>query len=119
MDDGKIFRYFGDKDTLTPITLNKIPGEWNINTTLPSTFITRSYLSYTYVLNGNHIWIFQPNSKRFQDIASWEYRGQFELKTDENIKNIYVPRDGSIYVTTDHGVYELKFEFVDGKVIFK
>ncbi len=119
MEDGKIFRYFGDKDVLSSITLNKIPWEWNINTSLPSTFITRSYLSYTYILNGNHIWIFQPNSKRFQDITSWEYKGQFELKIDEKIKSISVPRDGLIYVTTDLWIYDLKFEFIDGKIIFK
>ncbi len=119
MEDGKIWRYLSEKATLIPIILNKIPWEWNINTTVPSIFITRSYLSYTYVLNGNRIWIFQPNSKRFQDITSWEYKGQFELKTDEQVKSISVPRDGSIYVTTNLGVYDLKFEFIDGKAIFK
>jgi hypothetical protein len=119
MEDGKIFRYFSDKDTLNPITLNKIPWEWNINTALSSTFITRSYLSYIYILNWNKIWIFQPNSKRFQDITSWEYKGQFELKSEEEVKSINVPRDGIIYVTTNRWVYDLKFEFIDGKVIFK
>jgi hypothetical protein len=101
MEDGKIFRYLTAKNTLDPIVLNKIPGEWSIDTSLSSQFITRSFLSYTYVLNGKHIWIFQPNSKRFQDITAWEYRGQFELKTEEKVKHIYVPRDGFIYVTTN------------------
>lgn len=119
MEDGKILRYLGDSEKLSNITLNKIPWEWNINPILWTTFITRWNLSYTYIHNWNRIWIFQPNSKRFQDITSWEYRGQFELKTEEAIKSIAVPRDGSIYVTTDKWVYELKFEFVDGKIIFK
>lgn len=119
MEDGKIQRYTGNKDLLTSITLNKIPGEWKIDTTQNSTFITRSYLSYTYILNGNRVWIFQPDSKRFQDVKSWNYIGQFELKTDAIVKNISVPRDGLIYVTTTTWVYDLKFEFVDGKVIFK
>jgi hypothetical protein len=112
-------RYFSDKDTLTSIVLNKIPGEWNIDTTKTSAFITRGYLSYIYILNGDRIWIFKPDSKRFQDIKSWTYMGQFELKIDTLIKSISIPRDGTIYVTTKTGVYELKFEFVDGKVIFK
>jgi hypothetical protein len=119
MEDGKILRYTGNPEKLDNITLNKIPGEWNINPTLWTTFITKGNLSYTYIHNGNRIWIFQPNSKRFQDITSWEYRWQFELKTEETIKSIQVPRDGSIYVTTDRWVYELKFEFIDGKIIFK
>ncbi len=94
-------RYLGNKDDIKSITLNKIPGEWNLNPTLSSTFITRSYLSYAYILNGNRIWIFQPNSKRFQDVTSWEYKGQFELKTEETFKNMYVPRDGTIYIATN------------------
>lgn len=119
MDDWKISRYTGDQEKINNITLNKIPGEWNINPMISTTFVTRGNLSYTYIQNGNHIWIFQPNSKRFQDISSWEYKGQFELKTDETIKSISVIRDGSIYVTTNRGIYELNFEFVDGKIIFK
>ena len=112
-------RYFSDKDTLTSIILNKIPGEWNIDTTKTSVFITRNYLSYIYILNGDRIWIFKPDSKRFQDVKSWTYMGQFELKIDAFIKNISIPRDGTIYITTNTGIYELKFEFVDSKVIFK
>ncbi len=119
IDDGKILRYTGNKDSLTSIILNKIPGEWKLDTTKNSVFITRSYLSYTYILNGNRIWIFQPDSKRFQDIKSWTYIGQFELGTESTVKHISVPRDGLLYVTTNQGVYDLKFEFVDGKVIFK
>lgn len=119
MEDGKILRYLGNKDDIKSITLNKIPWEWNLNSSLSSIFITRSYLSYSYILNGNRIWIFQPNSKRFQDVTSWEYKWQFELKSEETIKHIYVPRDGTIFVTTSKWIYDLKFEFVDGKIIFK
>lgn len=119
MEDGKILRYLWDRNTLTSIILNKIPGEWGIDTSKTSSFITRSYLSYTYILNGNRIWIFQPDSKRFQDIKAWNYIGQFELNTESTVKSINVPRDGLIYVTTSTGVYGLNFEFVDGKIIFK
>ena len=119
MEDGKILRYVWDKDTVTSIILNKIPGEWGIDTSKTSTFVTRSYLSYTYILNGNRIWIFQPDSKRFQDVKSWNYIGQFELNTESVVKSISVPRDGLIYVTTSQWVHDLKFEFMDGKVIFK
>lgn len=100
MEDGKILRYIGDKDAIVSIVLNKIPGEWTLDTTKNSVFITRSYLSYTYILNGNKIWIFQPDSKRFQDVKSWTYIGQFELGTEAVVKHISVPRDGMIYVTT-------------------
>ena len=119
MDDGKILRYTGDATSLTPIILNKIPWEWDLDTSKNSVFVTRSYLSYTYILNGNHIWIFKPDSKRFQDIKSWSYIGQFEINTEDIIKSINIPKDGSIYLTTNRWVYNLKFEFVDNKVVFK
>jgi hypothetical protein len=119
MDDGRIQRYLGDKENISSITLNKVPGEWLLDTTKKSVFITRSFLSYTYILNGDRIWIFQPNSRRFQDITAWTYIGQFELKTEATIKSIYIPRDGVIYVTTSLGVYQLNFEFIDGKILFK
>jgi hypothetical protein len=119
MEDSKILRYTWDKNTLTSIILNKIPGEWGIDTSKTSVFITRSYLSYTYILNGDRIWIFQPDSKRFQDVKSWNYIGQFELKSNHAIKHISVLRDGLIYVTTTDWVYDIKFELIDGKIIFK
>ncbi len=119
MDDGKILRYTGDAANLTPIVLNKIPWEWDLDTSKNSVFVTRSYLSYTYILNGNHIWIFKPDSKRFQDVKSWSYIGQFEINTEDIIKSINIPKDGSIYLTTNRWVYNLKFEFVDNKVVFK
>lgn len=119
IEDGRILRYTGDKDNLSSITLNKIPWEWGLDTTKNSVFVTRSYLSYAYILNGDRIWIFQPDSKRFQDVKAWNYIGQFELKTDAVVKHISVPRDGLIYVTTSLWIHDLKFEFVDGKVIFK
>jgi hypothetical protein len=93
MEDGKIQRYIGNQDLLNSIVLNKIPGEWKIDTTQNSVFVTRSYLSYAYILNGNKVWIFQPDSKRFQDVKSWNYIGQFELKTDATVKHISIPRD--------------------------
>ena len=51
MDDSRIQRYTGNREILTPIILNKIPGEWKIDTTQNSVFITRTNLSYTYILN--------------------------------------------------------------------
>lgn len=118
-EDEKIYKYNTATNESRAITLNKIPGEWWINTALKSTFITKSNLSYIYILNGNKIWIFQPDSKRFQDVQSWTYINQLELQTTETPVSIDVPRDGVILMATDKGAYELKFEVIDGKVIFK
>jgi hypothetical protein len=71
------------------------------------------------VLSGKNLWIFAPDSKRFQDVTAWNYVAQLELQTPEDVRNIYVPRDGLIYVNTATAVYELVFEVADGKIILR
>jgi hypothetical protein len=65
------------------------------------------------------VWIFSPDSKRFQDVAAWNYVAQLELQTPEEIKNIHIPRDGLIYISTVKSVYELVFEIADNKIILR
>jgi hypothetical protein len=67
----------------------------------------RQNLAYAYVLSGKNIWIFAPDSKRFQDVTAWNYVAQLELQTTEDIRNISIPRDGLIYVVSEKAVYEL------------
>ncbi len=56
---------------------------------------------YVYILSGDRVWIFSPDSKRFQDINSLTYVAQLELQTEEEIRDIFVPRDGMLYTTTN------------------
>ncbi|MFZ2336799.1 MAG: hypothetical protein WAW59_00530 [Patescibacteria group bacterium] len=76
-------------------------------------------LSYTYVLSGRNIWIFSPDSKRFQDVTAWNYVAQLELQGTEEVRGINIPRDGLVYITTNNHVYELPFEVADGKIILR
>jgi hypothetical protein len=76
-------------------------------------------LSYIYILSGKNVWIFAPDSKRFQDVTAWNYVAQLELQTPENIRSISVPRDGLLYIVTSSSVYELAFEVADGKIILR
>ncbi len=101
------------------LILNKIPWEYTLGQEDPSHIIGGQNLSYVYILSGNRIWIFSPDSKRFQDISSLTYIAQLEIQTDEEVKDLFVVRDGTIYITTNLGVYEKNFEVVDGKILIR
>ncbi len=93
-NDQKITRIITSTNTLTGLTINKIPGEYTIGQHQDKTkIILASQLNYIYVLDGNRVWVFLPDAKRFQDIRSWTYIAQIELSTPENIRGITVTRD--------------------------
>ena len=120
-DEPKIYRMITkDGFSQSGIILNKVPGEYTLGKNEEETHvIVKQNLNFIYILSGNRIWIFEPDSKRFQNIRSWTYIAQLEISTDENIRNISVPRDGLIYIVTNLWVYELPFEFVDKNIILK
>jgi hypothetical protein len=100
--------------------LNKIPGEYNVGKDgIHTKLIVRGDLNYIYILNGDRIWIFQPDAKRFQDIRSWTYIAQVEVQTKEMIRDIAIVRDGLIYILTEKGVYDIVFEFVDNNIVLR
>ena len=117
-NDGKIHRILPGKPPFT-ILLNKIPGEYSLQEAGPTDIAIRPNLKYIYILNGNKIWIFEPDSKKFSDIRSWTYIAQFEIDTEEEIRSMNVPRDGLIYLVTNLWVYELPFELVDKNIILR
>lgn len=120
LQDGKILRYISGKtDIPKSMLINKVPGEYDIGQYSPTELFVRTNLTYVYILSGNRIWIFQPDAKRFQDIASLTYVAQLEIQTQEEIRSIYVPRDGTIDITTNLWVYEIGFEVADGKIILR
>lgn len=70
------------------------------------------------MLLNNKVWVFQPNSKLFQDTKTLSYIGQIEAKNGK-IKDFYVPHDGEVLTLTDKGLYTLKFEISNNKVIVR
>ncbi len=118
--DGKIIRYIGGTTGgQKNLTINKVPGEYTLWTEERTQIHTKANLSYVYVLSGKNIWIFAPDSKRFQDVTAWNYVAQLELQTTEEVKNIHIPRDWTIYIATSLWIYELGFEIADGKIILR
>jgi hypothetical protein len=73
----KLFTYPEYK--IQSITLNKLPKNYELeNKDELVKIVARSDLSYVYFFFNNRIWIFKPNSKRYQDVKSLEYIGQIE-----------------------------------------
>ncbi len=119
-DEPKIVRIISKEwSTESGIMLNKIPGEFLLGQSQNTQIVVRQNLNFIYLLSGDRIWIFEPDSKRFQDVHAWNYIAQLEISTDESIRSISVPRDGFIYIVTNLGVYDVPFDFIDKNIILK
>lgn len=54
-----------------------------------------------------------------QDIKAWNYIAQLNLNTTEEIRSMTIPTDGTIYVTTNLGVYDIHFEVSNESLIIR
>lgn len=115
-----ILRILGGKSyTTSKITLNGIPGTYEIKNPSTASLFLNKNIKYRYILDGNNIWIFEPDSKNFQDVKAWNYIAQLNISTLEEIRSIDVPRDGLIYVTTNMGIYDIPFEISNKNLIIR
>ncbi len=117
-NDQRVIRAVWSNGSATGLVLNNIPGDYTVGQNSKNTRIVLSAnLNYIYILDKNRVWIFLPDSKRFQDVRSWSYVAQLELSSKDKIIDIAVPRDGLIYVLTEKSVYSIWFEFVENNIV--
>lgn len=117
-DDGKLFKFFSaPRYRLESIVLNRLPQNYTIGNSNVK-MVVRNNLNYIYMLIGDKIFIFEPNTKVFTDTKSLTYRWQIEGKT-ESILWLHVPRDGEIQVLTKSGIYKLNFEVKEEKLLVR
>lgn len=128
--DGGIYLLKGDLSLIkvfrTPsyrvesIVLNKLPKNYDRDPTKNNKvdMIARQDLNYVYMLLENKILIFEPNTKRYQDVKSLNYLGQVEGK-DFQIRDFYVDSDGTVFVLSDTGLYKMNFEVNDENLIVR
>jgi hypothetical protein len=45
--------------------------------------VVEENLSYIYIQSDDRIWIFSPDSKRFQDVTAWNYVAQLEVSSGD------------------------------------
>lgn len=116
----KLFTYPEYK--IQSIVLNKLPKNYELEDKDELIkIVARAELNYVYFFFNNRIWIFKPNSRRYQDVNSLEYIGQIEW-AKEKIKDIYVNYDNQIWeisVVYNNWVYKLKFDVTDEGIIIR
>jgi len=102
------------------IVLNKLPKNYDRDPTKNNKvdLIARQDLNYVYMLLENKILIFEPNTKRYQDVKSLNYLGQVEGK-DFQIQDFYVDSDGTLFVLSDTGLYKMNFEVNEENLIVR
>lgn len=108
----KLFAYPEYK--LKNIVLNKLPNNYNLQENSKNVkIIARNNLSYIYLFFNNKIWIFEPNSRRYQDVSALTYVGQIEWSKSQ-IKDVYIKHDNNnnweALAITDNWIFKLNFE---------
>ena len=105
---------------LESLVLNKLPKNYDIDEWKESIVEIKAWntLNYVYIFLNNKVLIFKPNTNRYQDTKSLEFIGQIEGR-DFVIKDFYVNNDGDLMILWDDGVYKMKFEVSDGRLIVR
>ncbi len=116
--DMSMIKFFASpKYRLQSLILNKLPKNYGYSDGKID-IKTAANLNYVYMLLDNKIWIFKPDSTRYQDTKSLTYLGQIEWQNYQ-IKDFYVKNDGEVYIINNDGLYKMKFEENDGKIILR
>ena len=114
----EMIKFFASpKYRLQSLALNKLPKNYGFSEGKID-IKTAANLNYVYMLLDNKIWIFKPDSNRYQDTQSLTYLGQIEWQ-NYTIKDFYVKNDGEIYIINNDGLYKMKFEENDGAIILR
>lgn len=104
-----------------PIIINGL-GINTIKDTNPETFKVYASDSYqeVYLLADNRIWVFIPNSKRFNDVFNITYVWQIDVG-DKKITDIAIEQNGDVrkiyFWSSKSGVYMTKITIKDNKIM--
>lgn len=111
--------FSGSKSRLERLSLSKAPDNYNItDSDSPLKIKTRKDLNYVYMLLKNKIFVFKPNSKRYQDTKDLKYVGQVEWSKFKII-DFYIKHDGELMILNESGIYKMNFEVSDGKLLVR
>ncbi len=105
------------KYRMQSLILNQLPRNYGFSSGKID-IKTGPNLNYVYMLLDNKVWIFKPDTRRYQDTKSLTYLGQIEWQNYE-IQDFYVKNDGEVYIINNNGLYKMKFEENDGKIILR
>lgn len=100
------------------IVLNKLPKNYKTLNPTNSTIITKDNLNYIYMLINNTIFVFEPSSKRYQDVKSLTYLWEIEWEKYP-ILSININHDWEINILNETWLYKLWFDVSDWKLMLK
>lgn len=104
---------------LESLSANNLPENYKINNSeAPLKIKTRQDLNYVYMLLDNKIYVFKPNSTRYQDTKDLTYVGQVEGSKFQII-DFYIKHDGELMILNEWGIYKMNFEVTDGKLLLR
>jgi hypothetical protein len=117
--DLSMVKFFKSPYRIEKLTINKLPENYNIETPWSVVeMITRSDLNYIYLFLNNKIWVFKPNTTRYQNTKSLDYVWQIEWKNNK-ILDFDVGHDWEITVLNEKWLYKLTFDINDWKIVMK
>ena len=120
--DGSIVKLFRSPQyRLEQMNLADLPKNYDfrdVDPKNPPILKTRPNLKYVYMLLKNKIFIFRPNSLRYQDVKALSYLGQVEGKNIV-IEDFFVDNDGELFIAGKSWVHRLEFDVVENKIILK
>lgn len=101
------------------VMLNGLPDDYALESEaeIPKLYAFAN-ANYLYLIVSNRIWVFEPDSRDYRNIKSVRYVGQVEV-VESRVKSIFVPKDGTVFAATDSGVYQIRFEVSDGKLVIR
>lgn len=114
-EDLSMIKFFANPSyRIESLLLNKLPRNYNKETNSPIRIKTGGDKNYVYMLLNNKIWVFQPNTKQYQNTKSLEYIGQIEWKQEEIID--FIINKNEIILMNKTGVYKIAIEINDGQL---
>ena len=96
----------------------KLPKNYKSMSPANSAIVTREDLNYVYLFINNTIFVFEPSSKRYQDVKSLTYIGQIEWKKFK-IDSFNVRHDWEIDILNETWLYKLWFDVSDWRLMLK
>jgi len=104
---------------MSGISLNNLPKNYKIEDEDAKIEVkTRADLNYVYMLLNNKIFVFQPNSTNYRDVSALNYIGQIDV-WNSVIQDFYINHDAELWIINSNGIYDLRFEISDDKLIIR
>ncbi|PZM81884.1 hypothetical protein DLH72_04905, partial [Candidatus Gracilibacteria bacterium] len=116
--DLSVVKFFSSPYRLESLTLSKLPKNYDLESGKRFEIKAGINLNYVYMFLNDKIFVFKPNTNDYKSTRNLTYVGQIE-GGNEKIIDFNVDSDGEITILNSKGLYRLKFEVSDDKLILR